>query len=100
MKNKWKCICTGEEEFGDYTNMVVFKFDGKRYQVDVCLEDEIKYLLSQGVKTVASCCGHKKTEGFITVEKDSVTIMKQLGYERHINPHYPDAEEFFKPKTK
>ena len=32
MKSNWECICTGKEESGDYTNMVVFEFEGKEYQ--------------------------------------------------------------------
>ena len=102
MKNNWKCICKGKEESGDYSHMAVFEFEGKEYQVDTCLENEIKYLLSQGVKTVASCCGHKRLDAFIAVKNEYkyIEMMKHLGYERYINPHCPEAMEFFKPKTK
>lgn len=53
-----------------------------------------------GVKTIASCCGHKRVEGFIAVKEDSIEIMKQLGYTIYINPLYPESKQWFKPKTK
>ncbi|WP_338630706.1 hypothetical protein [Clostridium baratii] len=91
-----KCI---NIDFGDYSNMEIIEFEGKRIQVDKCLVEEIRYLLSQGVVTVASCCGHNKLEGAIAVEMASIKKMEELGYERYHNPYYPDAKEFFKPKS-
>ncbi len=99
-KTNWICTCTGEEKSGDYARMKIWEFEDKRYQVDQCLEEEIKYLLSMGVRTIASCCGHKRVDGFIAVKKESIELMRELGYERYINPHYSDTEEFFKPKTR
>lgn len=97
----WKCKCEGKEEYGDYSRMIVFKFEGKQYQVDSCLEEEIKYLLSKGIRTIESCCGHKNTEGgYIAVAYEDIKSMESLGYEHYINPNHPEAEEFFIPKTK
>lgn len=99
-KTKWECTCSGKEEANDYSRMKVFELEEETYQVDACLEEEIKYLLSMGIKTVASCCGHKRGQGFIAVKKESIEVMEQLGYERCINSYCPNAQEFFKPKTK
>lgn len=99
-KFNWKCKCTGNEEFGDYSRMVIFEFNGERYQVDSCLESEIKYLLSKGIKTTESCCGHKKASGYIVVRDEDIESMRLLGYKKYINPNFPKTEEFFISKTK
>lgn len=49
-KNNWECTCTGKGEFGDYASMKVWEFEGERYQVDQCLEEEIKYLYQWELK--------------------------------------------------
>lgn len=90
-----KCLNVG---FGNYSNMKIIEFNGKRIQVDSCLVKEITYLLNKGVVTLASCCGHNKDVGFIAVDKNSIGLMESLGYEHNYNPYYPDAKEFFKPK--
>lgn len=91
-----KCVNVG---FGDYSNMEIIEFNGKRIQVDSCLVEEIKGLLEIGVVTLASCCGHNKGVGNIAVDEKSIKIMESLGYERFYNPCYPDAKEYFKPKS-
>lgn len=91
------CLCSNIE-FGDYTNMVVIESGNDKIQVDKCLEDEIKFLISKNIKTIASCCGHNITQGFIAVEFADVPKMKRLGYENILNPHDLLANNFFKPK--
>ena len=53
--------------------------------VDVCIADEIINLLSNGVKTMASCCGHNKTIPSIMVAPESVKLMEAMGYKHHFN---------------
>lgn len=109
-KDKWKCRCTGNEVAGDYSRMEIFEYEGETYQVDSCMVNEIKWLLKQGVTTIESCCGHhfvidgKEVEGYIFVSKDSIELMRRLGYEKYSHPLYdlndPVTNQFFKPKTK
>lgn len=84
----------------NYENMDVVKDKNNiKIQIDKCLVNEILYLRNEhDINTKASCCGHNYTEGFIAVETKDIKKMLDLGYERIINPHYPDAKEFFKPK--
>lgn len=99
-KVNWKCECIGDEEYGDYTRMIIIKFKNKRYQVDKCLGEEIKYLLSQGITTIESCCGHKRGNAYIAVRNEDCDVMERLGYKRCINPYYPEKRGIFIPKTK
>ena len=50
---------------------------------DLCLEDELLYLKSIGVHTVASCCGHGKPElaSILTAGENSRETMQNMGYE-------------------
>lgn len=80
---KFKCTCTGNEEFGDYSRMTTFNHNEKTYQVDKCMEQEIKYLLNNGVNTIECCCGHNQYTGYIAVNVDSIEKMFQLGYKKH-----------------
>lgn len=54
--------------------------------VDACIADEVIELLSKGVKTVGSCCGHNKTVPSIVVAPESVHVMEALGYRHMLNP--------------
>lgn len=102
----WECTCTGNEDMGDYSRMTIFEHEGETYQVDSCMRNEIKWLLSKGVKTIESCCGHVrlKEHSYIMVTIDSVELMRKLGYEKRVNPNVnqnePVADQFFIPKTK
>lgn len=50
---------------------------------DICLEDELLYLASEGVHTVNSCCGHgnDKLSTILVAGETSKEKMKILGYE-------------------
>lgn len=49
---------------------------------DKCVADEIKYLRSNGINTIASCCGHGNKELAILIVRgtNSREKMLQLGY--------------------
>lgn len=77
----FKCTCDGKEQGGDYSRMSVFEHSGDIVQVDSCMVGEVKYLLEQGIKTVASCCGHRTHAGWIIVDGiESVDKMLELKY--------------------
>lgn len=89
----------------DYSNTVVlnipksFGFSRRTANVDECIAAEILYLWGCGVKTIECCCGHGEENGYIAVTQDSIKKMIELNYKSIINPIYPNAKEFFKPKT-
>lgn len=93
------CKCNNVE-FGDYSNMVIIDDDkGNEIQVDKCIADEILHLNNIGIKTIQSCCGHNKNNGFIAVEETCISKMKELGYKEIYNPYYPNSNNSFLPKS-
>jgi hypothetical protein len=73
-----------KSDFGTYECDKEIILNGKSIWVDGCLAKEIKELNNKGVKTVASCCGHKKITPVITIDNDDLEsrrIMEQLGYQ-------------------
>jgi hypothetical protein len=73
-----------KSDFGTYECDEKLILNGKSVWVDGCLAEEIKELNNKGVRTVASCCGHKKIIPVITVDNDDLEsrrIMEQLGYQ-------------------
>ena len=67
-------------QFGDSKCYV--KLDALNVYVDKCIADEINYLISQGIKTLNSCCGHKILKPSVLVKDESVDKMTKLGYVR------------------
>lgn len=81
-------------QFGDSKCYV--KLDSINIYVDKCIVDEINYLISQGIKTINSCCGHKILRPSVLVDKNSVNKMLELGYEKNINSTAPYPEFILK----
>ena len=80
MKNK---ICHCENvEFGNYDNQITMrlKFEDKLVCIDTCIATEIGYLWHKGIKTLNSCCGHRKLPATVIVDEASIEQMKKLGY--------------------
>ena len=67
-------------QFGDSKCYV--KLDALNVYVDKCIAHELNYLISQGVKTINSCCGHKILRPSVLVKDESVEKMLELGYVR------------------
>lgn len=44
---------------------VIMELDGRAIEIDSCLAPFIKLLNEGPYKTIASCCGHGRTDGFI-----------------------------------
>lgn len=65
---------------------------GRKIWVDACIADEIIDLLSNGVKTIGSCCGHNKAIPSIAVSRESVKLMEAMGYKHHFNLSVPKGE--------
>ena len=100
------CNCK-DVELGSYENteiipipdfMITEKNQGV-IQVDKCLVNEVKELWSKGIHTLASCCGHNKVEGFISVIDSDIPRMKAMGYEVKYNNCRPGDEDSFHPQS-
>lgn len=42
--------------------------NGRRQDIDLCIADIVAALNAANIKTVASCCGHGKMDGIISLE--------------------------------
>lgn len=82
-------------KIGEYRCAVTTQFG---FFCDLCLEDELLYLKSVGVHTIASCCGHGNPElaSILTVGENSRAAMQNMGYEL-ISDLY--GRDNWKPKT-
>ena len=67
-------------KMGEYKCAVTTRFG---FFCDLCLEDELLYLKSVGVHTVASCCGLGNPEcaSILTIGENSSEVMQNMGYE-------------------
>lgn len=80
------CTCVNVA-MGSYDNQTTLLTpwrysDGKQKQVgiDNCILNEILYLWSKEIKTLASCCGHGKGLATIVVYPEYINEMYELGY--------------------
>jgi hypothetical protein len=55
-------------DFGEYECQVPMAINGRRYDIDLCIADIVACLNAGNIKTVASCCGHNKGDGIISLE--------------------------------
>ena len=76
------------------------KLEFKCVDIDKCLLSEVVGLWELGIKTTGCCCGHKKSEPFISVRKEYGGIMLHLGYEIQHNMPSCDINCYFVPKSK
>ena len=51
--------------------------------IDICICNEIRYLVDNGVITYGCCCGHGKLKPSCLVDIKSENILNKLGYELH-----------------
>ena len=58
-----------------YRNQALMPIDGRVRCIDRCISHIVAALNAGGVRTVASCCGHKKTKGVITLADGRVLII-------------------------
>ena len=53
---------------GSYKCQVPMPINGKRQDIDLCIADIITALNAANIITIASCCGHGKFSGCISLE--------------------------------
>ena len=73
-----RAFCSASK-IGEYKCAVTTRFG---FFCDLCLEDELLYLKSMGVHTIASCCGHGNAElaSILTAGENSREAMQNMGY--------------------
>ncbi len=76
------------------------KEGAKLVMIDKCLLPEILGLWEKGIKTTGCCCGHNKLEPFISVRKEFVKDMEEMGYKHQENKYCKEDNTHFSPKTK
>ena len=84
-----RCSCENVE-MGSYDNVIKVQYNGQWIDIDGCIYEEIRLLWDKGITTLASCCGHQKEDGVISVIGKDVKKMKIIGYEPH-----PDINNTF-----
>lgn len=67
-------------KIGEHRCAIITRFG---FCCDLCLEDELLYLKSIGVHTVASCCGHGNPElaSILTAGENSREAMQNMSYD-------------------
>lgn len=63
MSKKTKC-----RSMGTYKHQIPMPIQGRVRGIDFCIADIVAALNAANIITVASCCGHGKTDGVISLE--------------------------------
>lgn len=88
-------------EMGTFENKIHIKMPDywettrkdRYFHVDPCIAPEIVYLVINGVRTIASCCGHNEASCNVAVDEKSISLMLDL---RYLNdPSYPERNDIF-----
>lgn len=64
--------CDGPGGVKTYANQACMPINGRVVCVDWCIHQIVAALNAGGLRTVASCCGHRKTPGRIDLEDGRV----------------------------
>lgn len=54
-------------EVGEHEHTIPMPINGRRQEIDFCIADIVCALNSANITTVASCCGHGKINGKISL---------------------------------
>ena len=71
--------CDGPGGVVTYANQACLPIRGRVICVDWCIHQIVAALNAGGVETVASCCGHGKQDGLITLADGRELIIKGVG---------------------
>lgn len=66
-------------------------FTSKKIEVSRCLVNEIQWLWDNHIVILDCDCGEREELGYIVVDEDSITTMKEMGYETYV---YKDCERY------
>lgn len=63
-------------DFGTYDHTVPMPINGRRQDIDRCIADIVAALNAANITTVASCCGHGKQDGIISLEDGRELVVR------------------------
>lgn len=102
------CKCK-DVKMGSYKNQTILdtprcilnKYSNypKTIGIDNCILDEIRFLWSNDIITLGSCCGHNIVNSMVNVDDACISKMKELGYSVAYNSCYPNSEFTFELKS-
>lgn len=72
--------CDKCDDFGGrktFENQVCMPINGKVQCIDNCIHHIVAALNAAGLQTIASCCGHNKIDGIISLEDGRDLIIKR-----------------------
>ena len=65
-------------DIGDFSCQVPMAIRGRTVYIDYCISDIVSALNANGIETRASCCGHEKIDGRISLEDGRDIILKNV----------------------
>jgi hypothetical protein len=77
--------CSPDCECGAYRHVVCLPLAGTVRTIDACIHKFVAALNAGGVETVASCCGHGKRQGVITLEDGRELVIRPYDERNHTN---------------
>jgi DNA-binding NtrC family response regulator len=63
-------------DFGSCECFIPMPLNGRVHDIDYCIADIVAALNAGGIVTIASCCGHGKTDGIISLEDGRELLIK------------------------
>jgi len=75
MKKPSKCC-----EMGSYGCQIPMPIKGRVQGIDLCIADIVAALNAANIETAASCCGHGKKDGVISLKDGRELILKKGRY--------------------
>ena len=65
-------------EVGTYRCQIPMAINGRRVDIDFCIADIVAALNAANIRTVSSCCGHRKCAGSIVLEDGRELIVERI----------------------
>ena len=66
-------------DFGTCKCTIPMPINGRVQGIDICIADIVAVLNASGITTIASCCGHGKTDGRIDLQDCRILTIKKDG---------------------
>lgn len=63
---------------GTYECQVPMPINGRRQEIDLCIADIVAALNAANIITLASCCGHSKLDGIISLQDGRELIVRKI----------------------
>ena len=77
---------------GQCDKMTVLTKNGPISNIDSCIGDLVGFLNDSGTKTLSSCCGHGRTDGYIWCKDKLIILSKETDPEEVKKRYYKEFE--------